>query len=163
MGPLSGVGDSFFQGTVRVLAFGLGINLAQNGSVLGPILAILISFFPSALITYYGGKIGYNMGNKYLDKLYREGLMEKVMYICSIVGLMVIGSMVASMIDITTPIKVGKAFVLQDVLDQMMPKMIPLALTFFMYWLLKKKVPTGWMLFISIAGGIVLNVLGIFN
>ncbi len=103
------------------------------------------------------------MGNKYLDKLYREGLMEKVMYICSIVGLMVIGSMVASMIDITTPIKVGKAFVLQDVLDQMMPKMIPLALTFFMYWLLKKKVPTGWMLFISIAGGIVLNVLGIFN
>lgn len=163
MGPLSGVGDSFFQGTVRVLAFGLGINLAQNGSVLGPILAILISFFPSALITYYGGKIGYNMGNKYLDKLYQEGLMEKVMYICSIVGLMVIGSMVASMIDITTPIKVGKAFVLQDVLDQMMPKMIPLALTFFMYWLLKKKVPTGWMLFISIAGGIVLNVLGIFN
>lgn len=163
MGPLSGVGDSFFQGTVRVLAFGLGINLAQNGSILGPILAILISFIPSVLITYYGGKIGYNMGNKYLDKLYQEGLMEKVMYICSVVGLMVIGSMIASMIDIVSPIKVGEAFVLQEVLDQMMPKIIPLALTFFMYWLLKKKVPTGWMLFICIAGGIILNVLGIFN
>lgn len=47
MGPLSGVGDSFFQGTIRVLAFGLGINLAQQGSILGPILAMLISFVPS--------------------------------------------------------------------------------------------------------------------
>ena len=36
MGPLSGVGDSFFQGTVRLIAFGLGISLAQQGSVLGP-------------------------------------------------------------------------------------------------------------------------------
>lgn len=33
MGPLSGVGDSFFQGTVRLIAFGLGISLAQQGSV----------------------------------------------------------------------------------------------------------------------------------
>ena len=38
MGPLSGIGDSFFQGTIRVLAFGFGINLAQQGSILGPYL-----------------------------------------------------------------------------------------------------------------------------
>ena len=49
MGPLSGVGDSFFQGTIRVLAFGLGINLAQQGSILGPILAMIVSFLPSFL------------------------------------------------------------------------------------------------------------------
>lgn len=49
------------------------------------------------------------MGNKYLSKLYQEGLMDKVMYVCSIVGLMVIGSMIASMIGITTPIQMGKA------------------------------------------------------
>ena len=47
MGPLSGVGDSFFQGTIRIIAFGLGIQLAQQGSILGPILAMLISFIPS--------------------------------------------------------------------------------------------------------------------
>lgn len=163
MGPLSGIGDSFFQGTIRVLAFGLGINLAQKGSIFGPILAMLISFVPSYLVTYYGGKIGYNMGNKYLTKLYQEGLMEKVMYVCSIVGLMVIGSMIASMINITTPVHVGETFVLQDVLNDIMPQMIPLGFTFFMYWLLKKKVPTGWMLVISIAGGILLSILGVFN
>lgn len=163
MGPLSGVGDSFFQGTVRILAFGLGINLAQQGSILGPILAMIISFFPSFLVTYYGGKIGYSVGNKYLTKLYNEGLMEKVMYICSVVGLMVIGSMMASMIGITTPISFGEKFVLQDVLNGIVPQIIPLSLTFLMYGLLKKKVPTGWMLTICILGGILLSALGVFK
>lgn len=163
MGPLSGVGDSFFQGTIRILAFGLGINLAQQGSILGPILAIIISFIPSFLVTYYGGKIGYSMGNKYLTKLYNEGLMDKVMYICSIIGLMVIGSMMASMIGITTPIQFSGKFVLQDVLNGIIPQSIPLGVTFFMYWLLKKKVSTGWMLTICILGGVLLSVLGIFK
>lgn len=163
MGPLSGVGDSFFQGTIRILAFGLGINLAQKGSILGPILAILISIIPSFFVTYYGGKIGYSMGNKYLTKLYNEGLMDKVMYICSIVGLMVIGSMMASMIGITTPIKFSGKFILQDVLNGIVPQIIPLGATFAMYWLLKKKVSTGWMLTICILGGILLSVLGIFK
>ncbi|SKA79020.1 PTS system IID component, Man family [Clostridium sp. USBA 49] len=163
MGPLSGIGDSFFQGTIRVLAFGLGINLAQQGNILGPILAMIISFIPSYLVTYYGGKIGYLMGTKYLTKLYKENLMDKVMYICSVVGLMVIGSMMASMIGITTPIKFGKTFVLQDILNGIVPQIIPLSVTFSLYWLLKKKVSTGWMLTICIVGGIILSLLGIFK
>lgn len=162
MGPLSGIGDSFFQGTIRVLAFGLGVNLAQKGNILGPILAILVSFIPSYAVTYYGGKIGYLMGTKYLTKLYNEKLMDKVMYICSVVGLMVIGSMMASMIGITTPIKFNN-FVLQDTLNGIVPQLIPLSLTFLMYWLLKKKIKTGWMLSICIIGGIVLSSLGILK
>ena len=69
MGPLSGIGDSFFQGTIRIIAFGLGIQLAQQGSILGPILAMLISFVPSFVITWFAGKLGYTMGSKYLSKL----------------------------------------------------------------------------------------------
>lgn len=161
MGPLSGIGDSFFQGTIRILAFGLGINLAQQGNILGPILAMIVSLVPSYLVTYYGGKLGYEVGQKYLTKLYSEGLMDKVMYVCSIVGLMVIGSMIASLIGLTTPIKMGEAFVLQDVLDKILPQMIPLGVTFLLYWLLQKKVSVTWMLAISIIGGIILSVLGI--
>ncbi|MDN6626936.1 MAG: PTS system mannose/fructose/sorbose family transporter subunit IID, partial [Pisciglobus halotolerans] len=163
MGPLSGIGDSFFQGTIRVLAFGLGINLARQGNILGPILAMVISFIPSFVVTYYGGKLGYTMGNKYLTKLYEEGLMDRVMYVCSIVGLMVIGSMIASMIGLETPIHFGETFVLQDVLDDILPQMISLAATFIMYWLIKKKVSTGWLLTICIVGGVVFSVLGILN
>lgn len=69
MGPLSGIGDSFFQGTIRVIAFGLGVQLAQQGSIMGPILAMLISIVPSVLITWFAAKMGYQGGHEYLSKL----------------------------------------------------------------------------------------------
>lgn len=69
MGPLSGVGDSFFQGTVRLIAFGLGISLAQQGSVLGPILAMIISIVPSVLVTWFARVSWLHHGSKYLTKL----------------------------------------------------------------------------------------------
>lgn len=163
MGPLSGIGDSFFQGTIRIIAFGLGISLAQQGSVLGPILAILLSLLPAWLVTWYGGKLGYQMGEKYLSKLQEGNLMEQVLHICSIVGVMVIGAMVASMIGIVTPIKFEATnLVLQDVLNSILPQMIPLALTAGMYWMIKHKFSTGKMIAICIVGGIVFNALGIF-
>ena len=162
MGPLSGVGDSFFQGTVRIIAFGLGISLAQQGSILVPILAIILSFIPAWFVTWYGGKLGYTMGSKYLTKLQGGGLMDQLMYVCGIVGLMVVGAMVASMVGITTPIAFeSTGLVLQDVVDSILPQAISLLVTLGMLALIRRKVPTGWLLVICIVGGIVVNALGI--
>ena len=161
MGPLSGIGDSFFQGTVRIIAFGLGIQLAQQGSILGPILAMLISFVPSFVVTWLCAKIGYTIGSKYLTNL-QGGMMDKMMYVCGIVGLMVIGAMVASMVGLTTPIAFeSTGLVLQDIIDTILPCAIDLAVVMGMYTLIKKKVSTGWLLLTCIVGGIVVNALGI--
>lgn len=162
MGPLSGIGDSFFQGTIRVIAFGLGVQLAQQGSLMGPILAMVISAIPSILITWFAAKIGYQGGHQYLEKLQSGNMMDKVMYVCGIVGLMSVGGMIATLIGSTTPATFSDGtLVIQDILDSIMPNMIPLALTGIMYWLVKKGVKTGWLLIICIVGGILLNVLGI--
>lgn len=161
MGPLSGIGDSFFQGTIRIIAFGLGIQLAQQGSILGPILAMLISFVPSFVVTWLCAKIGYTTGSKYLTNL-QGGMMDKMMYVCGIVGLMVIGAMVASMVGLTTPIAFeSTGLVLQDIIDTILPCAIDLAIVMGMYTLIKKKVGTGWLLLTCIVGGIVANALGI--
>ena len=162
MGPLSGVGDSFFQGTVRIIAFGLGISLAQQGSILGPILAIILSFIPAWFVTWYGGKLGYTMGSKYLTKLQGGGLMDQLMYVCGIVGLMVVGAMVASMVGITTPLAFESAWlVLQDIVDSILPHTLDLAVVMAMYVMIKKRFRTGWLLAICIVGGIIVNFLGI--
>ncbi|WP_313159805.1 PTS system mannose/fructose/sorbose family transporter subunit IID, partial [Mixta calida] len=42
MGPLAGLGDSFFWGTLRLIATGIGTSLALKGNILGPILFVLI-------------------------------------------------------------------------------------------------------------------------
>lgn len=161
MGPLSGIGDSFFQGTIRIIAFGLGISLAQQGSILGPILAMIISFIPSFLITYYGGKLGYTTGNTSLKRIYEEGIMDRVTYGLNVVGLTVIGAMIASLIGLTTPISYGEGFILQEVLDSIIPQLIPLLTTFLMYYLIRKNTNTIWLLVLSIVAGVLFSALGI--
>lgn len=104
MGPFAGIGDSFFQGTIRIITFGIGLSFAQQGSILGPILAVLLFAIPSLLFAYNATFFGYRSGNKYLAKLYQEGLMDRVMHFASIVGLAVVGGMVASMVSVTTPL-----------------------------------------------------------
>ncbi|WP_282925637.1 PTS system mannose/fructose/sorbose family transporter subunit IID [Helcococcus kunzii] len=161
MGPLSGIGDSFFQGTVRIIAFGLGISFAKQGNILGPILAMIISFIPSFLVTYYGGKIGYKEGAKSIDKLLKGGLMDQVFYVTSVAGLFVIGGMIVNLIGLTTPLTFGENFVLQDTLDTIMPGILPLFSTLLMFWLTKKKVNTLLILAIIIISGILLSYFGI--
>ena len=162
MGPLSGIGDSFFQGTIRTIAFGLGTALATKGSMLGPVLAMVISAVFSIPITWYAGKFGYEMGNSFLDRL-QSGTMEKIMYACGIVGLMAIGGMVATLIGITTPLTFSEGtVVLQDILDGIVPMILNLGAVMGMYWLVKHNVKTSWLLAICIVGGIVLNALGLF-
>ncbi len=162
MGPLSGIGDSFFQGTIRVIAFGLGISLAQQGSILGPILAMVISFIPSWFVTWYGGKLGYTIGSEYLTKIQSGGLMEQVMFVCSVVGLMVVGAMAASMIGITTPIEFEQTgLVLQEVIDGILPQALNLGVTFLMYGLVRRGTSTKMLLTICILGGVIVSALGI--
>ena len=130
--------------------------------MLGPILAMTISFFPSALITWFAAKLGYQGGHEYLQKLQEGNLMGKVMYVCGIVGLMAVGAMIATVIGATTPATFSDGtLVIQDILDSVMPQMIPLALTGIMYFLIKRGVKNGWLLIIAIVGGIALSAAGI--
>ena len=42
MGPIAGIGDSLLWGTLRIIAAGIAISFSQNGSILGPLLFLLI-------------------------------------------------------------------------------------------------------------------------
>lgn len=84
--------------------------------------------------------------DQYLQ-LQSGNLMEQLMYVCGIVGLMVVGAMVASMVGIVTPITFeSSGLVLQNIIDGILPQAISLAVTLLMFWLIKKKISTGWLL-----------------
>ncbi len=116
------------------------------------------------MTAYYGTFLGYKSGNSYLAKIYQEGLMDRIMQFASIIGLAVVGGMVASMVPISTPIEFttgGTQLVLQDMIDSILPKLLPLVSTMGIYWLIKKKVNTNILLFGIIIFGMVLSLLGI--
>lgn len=143
MGPFAGVGDSFFYGVLRIIATGIAIGLASQGNPLGPLLFLLIYNIPSYLLRYYGGVMGYRLGSKYIAEATQSGLLSCITKASSIMGLMMVGAMNASMVKFTTTFKTtiaGQPFVLQEILDKICVGLIPLLLVLGCLKLLNKKV-----------------------
>ncbi|MCO6529944.1 PTS system mannose/fructose/sorbose family transporter subunit IID [Lactobacillus sp.] len=167
MGPLSGVGDAFFWGTLRILATGVGTSLALQGNILGPILFLLIFDVPHFIIRYTMTFLGYGLGSNVIDKLKQSGIMDKVMEYASIMGIMVVGGMTMSMSKVNFVTKIGSgkgAQTIQNLLDGIAPGLATLALFGIMYWMLKKKMnPLLIMLIVLIVSiaGAYFNVLGV--
>lgn len=159
MGPISGIGDSFFWGTLKVIASGIGIELASQGNILGPILFLLIFNIPAYLLRYFGLHWGYKFGTDFITKAEQSGVMDKITLAASVLGLMVIGGMTASMVNFTLPFQIGSgdtAVTVQSILDSILPNMLPLSLTLLVYYLFGKGVKSTTIIIGLILFGIIL-------
>ena len=165
MGPLAGVFDSLFWGTFKVIAAGVGTSLAIQGSILGPVLFLLIFNVPHLIVRYRLAFTGYNTGTKFLQNLAKTNVMDRLTAGSSILGLMVIGAMTATLISVGTPLQIGgsqKPVALQSVLDQIVPNLIPLGLTFLVFYFVKKQIKTTWLLLGLLALGFIGSITHVF-
>ncbi|WAC12651.1 PTS system mannose/fructose/sorbose family transporter subunit IID [Dyadobacter pollutisoli] len=165
MGPLAGVFDSLFWGTVKVIAAGVGTSLALQGSLLGPVLFLLIFNIPHLWLRYKLTFIGYQTGTRLLQDLSKSNVMDKLKSGSAILGLMVVGAMPALLMSIKTPLKIGSsdaAVPVQGILDQIVPNILPLALTFLVFYFVKKNVKTTYLLLGLLVLGFAGSVLGLF-
>ena len=144
MGPLAGVFDSLFWGTLKVIAAGVGTSLALKGNLSGAVLFILLFNVPHLLLRYNLTFIGYKAGTKFLQKLSQNNVMDRLKDGAAILGLMVVGAMPATLMNIHTPLSFssGEAGSLQGILDQIVPAALPLGLTFLVYYFIKRGVKT---------------------
>lgn len=157
MGPLSGIGDAFFWGTLRVIATGIGCALALKGNILGVLLFLLVFNIPHYIIRYLGTFFGYKLGNDAISKLTQSGLMTKVMEAASIVGMMVVGAMTMDMTAINFVTEIGSGedvTTVQSLLEGIAPGLPVLGLFGITYFLLKKKVKPLAIMVIMLAFGI---------
>jgi fructoselysine and glucoselysine-specific PTS system IID component len=165
MGPLAGVFDSLFWGTFKVIAAGVGTSLAIKGNILGPVLFLLIFNIPHLLLRYRLTFIGYNTGTKFLQNLSKNNLMDKLTKGAAILGLMVVGAMPATLMSIKTSLTIGSsasAVPVQGILDQIIPAMIPLGLTFLVYYFVKKNVKTTYLLLGLLVLGFAGSIIHLF-
>lgn len=161
MGPLAGIGDSVFWGTLRPLAGGIACSLALTGNIFAPILFLLLFNIPNILVRYFGVHYGYSSGMKALKKFEDLGLTDKIFKGAAVLGLLVIGAMVASMVNVNLAISFGageSAIALGDVINGIMPKMLSLLTTLFIYKLIKKGVKVNYILL----GIIILSIIATF-
>jgi len=146
MGPVAGIFDSLFWGTLKVIAAGVGTSLAINGNALGPLLFIILFNVPHFVVRYHLTFIGYRQGNKFLQRISGSSVMDKLTAGAAIVGLMVVGAMPALLMTVNTPVEVATGVSLQDALNKILPQMIPLGFTMLTYYLLTKQIRTTYLL-----------------
>lgn len=150
MGPMSGIGDAIFWGVLRVIAAGIGINLAMSGSPLGAIMFLLIYNIPSVLCRYFMTYLGFQMGTSFISQLYEGGLMKLITKATSTVGLVMIGAMTAANVNFNTilsiPVQDADPIMVQTYLDSIFKGIVPLSLTLLCLWMLKKNVNVNWIL-----------------
>lgn len=166
MGPLSAIGDTIFPATLRIIATAMVTEMAAKGSILAPIIFLLVYNIPNFLARFYSLKLGYNLGSDFFIQSEKSNIMQKVSYACSVVGLMAIGAMCAFNIKISTPIVIGGsvkdgAMKLQETLDSILPGMLSLILVGIIYWLLDRGVKVVPLLLGTMVVGVALFMLGI--
>lgn len=149
MGPLAGIGDTVMAILLRPIVAVLAASLAMSGSWAGVIIMVLFGafwFWQKFPEFWWGYRQGLGLVNQVAG-----GTLDKVTEGATIMGLVVVGGFVPSILaKLVTPLKfarsvtvqgtaAAKEVVVQPILDQILPYMIPLLVVGFAYWLLKNR------------------------
>lgn len=165
MGPTAGIGDAFFFNCIRIIAAGIGIGLCSQGNILGVIIFILLYGVGQMIARWYLLRIGYSFGTSFIDTVFESGLMSALTKSAAIVGLTMVGAMVATMVNVKLAwtIHVGEtSVVVLDVINSIMPGILSILLVFGLVKLIKKGVKPVTLVLGILIITIVLAFFGIF-
>lgn len=165
MGPLAGIGDpligSVYGSIVASLAIGLSL---PGGSILGPIFYLVLRAGVQVAIKYACFTKGYKLGVNAVKHL-TSGITDTISMALSIIGLFTVGGITATTVSV--PIKweyvSGETVIsMSEMLDKIMPGILPLLLTVGIWYLYsKKKWSIVKALLLLIGGVFVMVALGI--
>ena len=160
MGPLGGIGDAIFWFTLVPITAGITANMAINGSLAGPILFLLIFNAVQMLVRFGLMNWSYKLGSQAIEILTANA--KELTRAASMLGVFVVGALTSNYggTTIALTIENGESpIVIQSILDGVLPKLIPLAITLGLYVLIKKK---GWSPVKCIALLLVVGLIGAF-
>lgn len=166
MGPLAGIGDTLWQGTLVPILLSIAISIGSEGNVFGPIFYIVSMFAIMLGLAYYLWMQGYSYGKEGIQKLMSGDLLKKVMLGAKVMGGVVIGALTANYVKLSTGLafKFGdlKLDVQTDILDKLLKGMLPLAVTMIALFCLNKKMKSTTVLMILVLISAVGAIIGIF-
>lgn len=168
MGPMAGIGDTLWQGTLQPIALAIGVSIASGGNVLGALVFAAIMCAVMFPIAYFMYMKGYTTGKSGVEAILSGGKMKQLIQAASIMGATVLGSLTANYVSATSnmKIKVGASeLALQtDVLDKLLKGGVPLALTLLTLYLLKnRQMKSTTAMIILVLIGLVLGATGILG
>lgn len=173
MGPLSGIGDSVAQFGIAPLYSTIFAGLALSGLAFAPLGYLFAMVGTMLIIKMIMGYLGYKLGTAAIKTL--SSKIGEISEAANIVGVTVISALATKFvkaklaIDYVTTVTLDgqtaeKVISIQEVLDKIMPNLLPVATTVVVFYLLKKKKwNTYQLLMLLFAVGIAFSTLGILK
>ena len=148
MGPLAAVGDTIVWALYNSIIFTIGASMALDKNILGPLFVIVMVAIPYTLVRWWQFFWAYEQ-DKTLATSLGSGALARVTEGATILGMIVIGGFIPSIVHLVTKwdykqdVTISGQVVTQNVpvqqqLDAILPFLLPILLTGFVYWLLKK-------------------------
>lgn len=160
IGPTSSIGDSLWVATIIPLLLTICLSIAQgvtSAPWIGPLLYMVIYPVGTYVLSWNLFKLGYKAGLEGVQRFMASGELNKIMSAVTIMGLIVVGALTASFVTCTLNIDIKTAtqvfdeasqtyvdgvisvFNLDNLLNGVFPKIVPLGLTLLVYNLYAKK------------------------
>lgn len=168
MGPLAGIGDSVMNSLIEVVLMSIAMTFAFQGNLFGPVFYLVTWVAASLIISWFLVNRGYKLGINSLSVM-SDSVMGRLVEALTQIGLMVIGGLSATYVAVSTPLVIAGSggaddTVVQAILDNILPNLLPLGLVGLCYWLMtKKKCSPIVLILILFVLGTVLSVLGILG
>ncbi|MDF7681993.1 PTS system mannose/fructose/sorbose family transporter subunit IID [Lactobacillus sp. ESL0679] len=165
MGPLAGIGDTLiwvlYPTIIGSISAYMGLQGNPTGAIIWLLLNIFFLFFRLRLF-----HLGYSSGLKLVTSLGDK--ISVFTEAASIMGLTVIGALIPSVVKInvalafqTGKVKMG---IQSQILDQIMPALLPVGLTYAVYKIISsKKMTVIQIIFVLIILSLVLSFFGILK
>ncbi|CAM3689127.1 PTS system mannose/fructose/sorbose family transporter subunit IID [Erysipelothrix urinaevulpis] len=141
MGALAGIGDSIDSGTIQYIFIAIALPWAQSGSALGALFPFLAFSLYQLFIGYYFAQLGFKLGRTAATEVVGEQ-MQSVIEGLSILGLFMMGILAGNYVKVSSSLAFtlsGKEFVIQEILDSVLPGLLPLLVVSGVYYYFSKK------------------------
>lgn len=141
MGPIAGLGDSLISLTAVPICFSIGASYAKVGNPLGIFMALFLINIINIPIKYFGLKFGYNKGSEFIQRSETKANLQSITNMSIAIGLMLVGGLIPQMVNINFAFEYvqGDLVVsIQDILNNLIPGVVPLLTTLGIYKLIKK-------------------------
>lgn len=145
MGPLAGMGDTIWQGVVIPILLAVCIDLTRsgNGNVWGALIYAVVIVVAAYALSYWNFMFGYKAGSEAIMDFLEKGILNKLIKGASIMGCMVMGGLIVNYVTcvcgIEIPSSTSTYSIQTSFLDAVCPKILPLAMTMLVYYLINKK------------------------
>lgn len=164
MGPIAGIGDSITQALVKVILLAIALSFSLQGNPIGVILFVLLFSAYALLVSRSVYFAGYRFGRRSIIDMLHGGRLQSVSEALSVVGMMVLGTLISNNMNVTTPLKftIGQVTTeIQPVLEAIVPHFLNVLIFALVYWMVKKDMKATTIILIVFGTAIVLSLLGI--